>query len=71
MKDMNGWQALKNRLQFPVTVYQKENGYLGLISYDYYNDDLFFTTKSTPNGDYAVHFKNLFKFMFFIKISGG
>ena len=55
--------ALARNLQFPVTVYQKENGYLGLISYDYYNDDLFFTTKSTPDGDYAVHFKNLFKCM--------
>ena len=55
--------TLARNLQFPVMVYQKENGYLGLISYDYYNDDLFFTTKSTPNGDYAVHFKNLFKCM--------
>jgi predicted kinase len=55
--------TLARNLQFPVTVYQKENGYLGLISYDYYNDDLFFTTKSTPDGDYAVHFKNLFKCM--------
>ena len=54
---------LARNLQFPVTVYQKENGYLGLISYDYYNDDLFFTTKSTPDGDYAIHFKNLFKCM--------
>lgn len=55
--------TLARNLQFPVTVYQKENGYLGLISYDYYNDDLFFTTKSNPDGDYAVHFKNLFKCM--------
>ena len=55
--------TLARNLQFPITVYQKENGYLGLISYDYYNDDLFFTTKSNPDGDYAVHFKNLFKCM--------
>ena len=56
-------ENLKDTLVFPVKVYQKENGYLGLISYDYYNDDLFFTTKSNPDGDYAQNFKTIFESM--------
>lgn len=46
-------EALKNSLLFPVTVYVKENGYLGIISYDERKDDLFVTTKSNPEGKYA------------------
>lgn len=38
---------LQNKLQFPVTAYVKENGYLGIVSYDEYNDDLFIASKST------------------------
>lgn len=52
--------TLARTFKFPIDIFQKENGYLGLISYDYYNDDLFFTTKSTPDGDYSINFKNLF-----------
>lgn len=38
---------LQNKLQFPVTAYVKENGFLGLVSYDEYNDDLLIASKST------------------------
>lgn len=51
---------LARTLKFPLVVYKKENGYLGLIAYNEYTDDLFFTTKSNPDGDYARHFKELF-----------
>lgn len=51
---------LARTLKFPLIVYKKENGYLGLIAYNEYTDDLFFTTKSNPDGDYARHFKELF-----------
>lgn len=44
---------LKN-MKFPVTCYVKENGYLGLASYNEETDDLFITTKSSPDGDFSV-----------------
>jgi predicted kinase len=52
--------SLARTLKFPLNVYLKENGYLGLISYNYYDDSLFFTTKSSPTGDYTKVFKQLF-----------
>ena len=53
-------ENLPNKLQFPITAYVKENGYLGLIGYDNKKDDLFITTKSNPEGDYAQWFKEIF-----------
>ena len=53
------FETLQRRLQFPVTAYVKENGFLGLVSYNEYTDDLFITTKSNPDGPYAEWFKNL------------
>ena len=50
---------LQYKLQFPVTAYVKENGFLGLVSYNEQTDDLFITTKSSPDGDFAIWFKNL------------
>lgn len=50
---------LQYKLQFPVTAYVKENGFLGLVSYNEQADDLFITTKSSPDGDYAMWFRNL------------
>lgn len=44
---------LQYKLQFPVTCYVKENGFLGLVSYNPKTDDIFITTKSDPNGDFA------------------
>lgn len=53
-------EELGRRMAFPVTVSLKENGFLGIISYDEYKDDLFITTKSNPGGNYAAYFKDLF-----------
>lgn len=53
------FDMLQHKLQFPVTAYVKENGFLGIVSYDEYNDDLFITTKSSPDGVFAAWFKNL------------
>lgn len=50
---------LQYKLQFPVTAYVKENGFLGLVSYNTETDDLFITTKSSPDGECAVWLKNL------------
>lgn len=47
-------EMLQYSLQFPVTCYVKENGYLGLVSYNEETDDLFITSKSTPEGDFST-----------------
>ena len=49
--------ALKGRLKFPVKAYVKENGFLGIVSYNYKTDDLFIATKSSDKGDCAEYFK--------------
>lgn len=53
------WRNLQQNLQFPVEVYLKENGFLGIVSYDYKTNDLFIASKSTNEGDYAGYFKEL------------
>lgn len=52
--------ALKDKIKFPVSLYKKENGYLGIVSWDYKNDTFFIASKSTNLGDYALHFKEMF-----------
>ena len=47
------FDMLQYSFKFPVTAYVKENGFLGLVSYDEYNDDLFVTTKSSPIGNFS------------------
>lgn len=47
------FEMLQHKLQFPVTAYVKENGFLGIVSYNEYEDDLFIATKSTIGGNYA------------------
>lgn len=49
--------SLKERLQFPVKAYIKENGFLAVISYNYKTDDLFIASKSTNKGDYVDYIK--------------
>lgn len=51
--------ALKEKFKFPVKAWLKENGFLGIVSYDYNNDDLFIASKSTNKGDYVEYFKTL------------
>lgn len=53
------WRNLKVNLQFPVSLYLKENGFLGLASYNPKTDDLFISSKSTNKGEYAGYFKTL------------
>lgn len=50
--------ALSKTMTFPAIAYTKENGYLGLISYNAETNDLFITTKSNPDGIYAQWFKD-------------
>lgn len=53
-------ERLEQKLKFPVYLYKKENGYLGLVSYNPETDDFFITTKSNPEGEYADWLKEAF-----------
>lgn len=52
--------VLQHTLQFPVKAYVKENGFLGLVSYNEETDSLFFTSKSDPEGDFSGYLKSMF-----------
>ena len=53
------FDMLQHKLQFPVTAYVKENGFLGIVSYNEYEDDLFIATKSTIDSDFVQWFKEM------------
>ena len=51
------FDMLQYKLKFPVKAYVKENGFLGIVSYNEDTDSLFITTKSSPDGDFAGYLK--------------
>ena len=51
--------VLKNRFKFPVDVYVKYNGFLGILGYDSETDSLLINSKSETNGEYASIFKDI------------
>lgn len=54
-------ESLKEKLMFPLRVFRKENGYLGLIGWDRQKDDFVFCSKSMYGaGDYAEKLKEIF-----------
>lgn len=53
------FDMLQYKLQFPVTAYVKENGFLGIVSYNEYEDELLVTTKSSIDGEFAEWFKDI------------
>lgn len=53
------FDMLQHRLRFPVTAYVKENGFLGIVSYNAYEDDLLIASKSTTGGQYAGWLKEM------------
>lgn len=52
-------ESLKDKLVFPVTAYVKENGFLGIVGYNEYTDDLFIASKSSPESDNAKWLKDM------------
>lgn len=54
------YHNLKKSLKFPLRVFEKPNGYLGLIGYDSETDNLVFASKSTVDSDHAKWFKEIF-----------
>ena len=53
------FDMLQYKLQFPVTAYVKENGFLGIVSYNEYEDELFIASKSTVDSQFAEWFKEM------------
>lgn len=51
---------LRRNLQFPVSAYVKENGYLGMVSYNETTNDFMFFSKSTPEGPFVEWLKEAF-----------
>jgi len=56
-RDETKLENLRSGLEFPVSCYVKENGFLGIVSWSEEDDGLFITTKSNPDGDYAAWFR--------------
>jgi len=52
-------EGLKAALTFPITLYIKENGFLGNMGYDRRRDALFPASKSTPDGPFAEMFREI------------
>lgn len=52
-------ENLEKNLKFPVFGWKKENGYLGLLSWNPKTNDYFIASKSTNKGDYAENFKRI------------
>ena len=50
---------LQYKLAFPAVAYVKENGFLGIVSYNEEDESLFVTTKSCPDGDFAGWLKDM------------
>ncbi|MCF6200508.1 MAG: metallophosphoesterase, partial [Hyphomicrobiaceae bacterium] len=54
-------EALEKRLQFPIKCWVKENGFLGILGWDHLGDELFYTSKSTPESPFAGWLKKIFE----------
>lgn len=50
---------LQRRLRFPVAAYVKENGFLGIVSYHPYEDDLLIACKATLDSRFAEWFREM------------
>lgn len=49
---------LQYKLQFPVTAYVKENGFLGIVGWNTETNDLLITSKSSPTGTFSQYLKD-------------
>ncbi len=51
---------LREEMVFPMNIWYKENGYLGLVGYDQMTEELVFASKTTTEGNYARWFQQQF-----------
>lgn len=56
-----GMRSLENKLVFPVFLYQKENGFLAMVSHYPDSDKSFIASKSTNEGDFAGYILSAIK----------
>lgn len=63
-REFNTIEWLRENLKFPVTAYEKYNGFLGLLGYDIGCDSLVFCSKSSTSSDFAAWFKEIFNTKF-------
>ena len=54
-------EQIINKVKYPVNVYVKYNGFLGIVGYNNENDELFVASKSTNTGDFADIFNTILK----------
>lgn len=52
-------EVLKNKMVFPVVSYKKENGFLGIMSYNRGTDEIMYCTKSEIAGQYGEYFRKI------------
>lgn len=52
-------KTIESTWQFPVTVWRKENGFLGLIGYDSSTDNLVFSSKSSTESEHRYWFERI------------
>ena len=57
--EMTQLNTLQRTLAFPVSVYKKYNGYLGLVGYDRETDELIIASKSSIEGRYVEWFREI------------
>lgn len=55
------FEDLQTKFKYPVEVFVKENGYLGIVGYDSKSDELFFASKSTPDSEFAGWLKDIWE----------
>lgn len=48
------------QMTYPVSVYLKDNGFLGILGYNHVIDELMFCSKSTDDKEFANYFKQMF-----------
>lgn len=51
--------SLQRRMRFPASAYVKENGFLGIISYNEYENDFLIACKSTTDSRFALWLKEM------------
>lgn len=50
---------IKSKFNYPLSIYKKYNGFLGLIGYDEELDQLIITSKSSLDGDHVGYFRKI------------
>jgi len=57
--EMESTKVENLNFNYPLNVYLKENGFLGILGFDFIRNDLFFASKSTNSGEFAELFKSI------------